>query len=64
MLPVRSRSGWANAGFGRSGKDGWAGRKRGALPSQASRVFVLANGKAVSGAEDRSIKVLNATARR
>ena len=33
-LPVRNRLGWANSGFGQSGKDGWAGRKQGALPSQ------------------------------
>jgi hypothetical protein len=64
MLSIRSRSGWANAGFGQSGKDGWAGRKRGALPSQIFRHLVPPDEKAVSGAGDRSIKVLNANARR
>ncbi len=57
MLPIPSRSGWANAGFGQNGKNGWAGRKRGALPSQIFRHFVPANKKAVSGAEDRLIRI-------
>ena len=58
---------WAGplAGFGQNGKDGWAGRKRGALPSQIfSGAFVLANKEAVSGLGDRSIKALKANARR